>query len=84
MSEPAKIRSLTDAEPGGGAERKSELSPELLALCAAHDRLRAAQAAVDAHRPPYAGPDWTQKTRAYRDAKDALAVLFEEIKRGTS
>lgn len=63
-------------------EKSPDLSPELLALCGAYDRLKAAQTAVDLHEPPYAGPTWAQKTKAYAEAKRQLFAEFERIKGG--
>jgi hypothetical protein len=80
MTKPTTLR---DAEPEPWkAERRPDLSPELLALCAAHDKLKAAQAACHDHEPPYAGQDWRAKTQAYAEARDALSALFEQIRRG--
>jgi hypothetical protein len=75
---------LQDAEPEAWrGEKLPDLSPELLALCAAYDRLKEAQAAVDGHPPPYAGPAWTATTRAYAEAKTELFRTFERIKGGS-
>lgn len=76
---------LQDAKPQPRkGEKAPDLHPDLLRLCAAYDRLRAAQAACDDHDPPYAGDLWGAKTRAYTEAKADLAAEFDRIKGATA
>lgn len=62
---------------------RPDMHPDLLRLCAAYDRLKAAQKACDGYLAPHAGPDWKAFTESYDAAKRELEAMFEQIKGST-
>lgn len=75
----SKAHELQDAQDWRD-DKKPDMHPDLLRLCSAYERLRSAQAEIDAHVPPYAGPAWKAKTDAYAEAKAGLEAEFQRIK----